>query len=537
MDLANNVFCGIGASASFGIGKVVMISDAALDYSSAVFTNKENETARLNNAIAIFEERTSNAIIGVDSSSADILSGHIVMLKDPFMLSQMYDQISAGNVAEKSVDTVLSLYADMFSSSGDELTKQRVTDINDIKNRLISILLGKENDKTDLPTDSVIVADDLTPSVLSRLNGDNVKAIVSQHGGVTSHSAILARAMGIPAVLSVKGICDNAKNGDKIIVDGKAGKVILSPSEEEIAQYNDLIAKDNEEKITLLEYLDKRAITKSGIEKRVLANITQPSDVDMVLKNGGDGVGLFRTEFLFMHRDTPPTEEEQYTAYSSVVKALDGKEVVIRTLDVGGDKAIDYLSIPFEENPFLGYRGIRYCLDNISLFKVQIRAILRSAVFGDVRLLLPFVTTTDEVQHAKGIIKECEKELADNGIEYKSVPLGVMIETPSSAIISDLLARECDFFSIGTNDLTGYIMCADRGNSLVSGYYDSLSTAVLRMIELVIRNAKMSNTTVGMCGELASDINIIPMLTKWGLDEFSVSPSLILHTKKCISNN
>jgi phosphotransferase system enzyme I (PtsI) len=368
----------------------------------------------------------------------------------------------------------------------------------------------------------------------SQINKENVSAIITEVGGVTCHSAILARAMGIPAALSVFNATEIISDGDMLIVDGFKGKVYTNPSDDEIAEYGAKQEAYLKEKEALNIYFNKPTITKSGAVKKVYGNIGKAEDAQNVVQNGGEGIGLFRTEFLFMDRDHEPTEEEQYEAYSTVAKTMKDKEVIIRTLDIGGDKAIDYLAIEKEENPFLGHRAIRYCLDNKDLFKKQIRALLRAAVFGDIKIMLPLVTTVDEVRKAKEIVEECIGELEGEGLGYKRTPIGVMIETPSAAIISDLLAKEVDFFSIGTNDLTGYTMAVDRGNAKVGHLYDAFQPSVLRAIEMTIKNAKEAGIMVGMCGEAAADERLIPKLVEWGLDEFSVTPSSILQTRKNI---
>ncbi|MBQ2500497.1 MAG: phosphoenolpyruvate--protein phosphotransferase, partial [Clostridia bacterium] len=359
-------------------------------------------------------------------------------------------------------------------------------------------------------------------------------AIVTEVGGVTSHSAILARAMGIPAALSVLNATSTISDGDSLIVDGFKGKVYTSPSDDEVAEFSAKQKAYLEDKEGLKVYFGKPSVTKSGVVKKVYGNIGKAEDAQNVIQNGGEGIGLFRTEFLFMDRDREPTEEEQFEAYSTVAKAMDGKEVIIRTLDIGGDKAIDYLKIEREDNPFLGFRAVRYCLKNKDLYKKQLRALLRAAYFGDVKIMIPLVTSLDEVQGVKDLIEECVAELEAEGTPYKRAPLGVMIETPSAAIISDLLAKEVEFFSIGTNDLTGYTMAVDRGNANVSHLYDTFQPAVLRAIEMTIKNAKAAGIMVGMCGEAAADENLIPKLVEWGLDEFSVTPSLILATRRAI---
>lgn len=530
---------GIGASQGYGIGKAVIIKDAMLDYKSVKYTSADEEKDRLHKAVDEFiaetKELAENLKKSAGEKEAEILEGHLMMLQDPFMLSQMEENINNGAVAEAGVDTVCSMFIDMFSGVDDELTQQRASDIKDIKDSLLQILLGVEIvDISKVEKGSVLIAKDFTPSMTSKINKENVSAIITEVGGVTSHSAILARAMGIPAVLSVIDACETVADGQNLIVDGFKGKVILDPTSAELDEYTKKQEAYLKEKESLNEYFGKATVTKSGITKKVYGNIGKAEDAQNVIQNGGEGVGLFRTEFLFMDRDYEPTEDEQYEAYSTVAKALDGKEVIIRTLDIGGDKAIDYLKIEKEENPFLGHRAIRFCLDNKELYKTQLRAILRAAQYGDIKIMLPLVTTVDEVRSAKALINECAKELEAEGKKYKFCPVGVMIETPSAALISDLLAKEVEFFSIGTNDLTGYTMAVDRGNAKVCHLYDSTQPSVLRAIEMTIKNAKAAGIMVGMCGEAAADERMIPMLVEWGLDEFSVTPSSILQTRKNI---
>lgn len=530
---------GIGASQGYGIGRAVIINDISTDYSQVQYTSAQLEKDRLMKAVDSFIAETQSLVQSVRDSAGDkeaeILEGHIAMLNDPFMLSQMKDNIDSGFVAEKAVDTVCNMFIDMFSSVDDELTRQRASDVRDIKESLLKILLGVESvDISSVPAGSVLVAKDFTPSMTSRINKENVSAIVTEVGGITSHSAILARAMGIPAVLSVIDATSKITDGELIVADGFKGKIITNSTEAELEEYRRRNLKYLEDKESLKAFIGKETVTTGGIKKAVYANIGKPEDVQSVIQNSGEGIGLFRTEFLFMDRTSEPTEEEQFEAYSTVARAMDGREVIIRTLDIGGDKEIPYLNIEKEDNPFLGHRAIRFCLDNTEIFKKQIRAILRAAVHGCIKMMFPLVTCVEEVRAAKRIIKECEAELADKGISYQSVSVGVMIETPSAVLISDLLAKEVDFFSIGTNDLTGYTMAVDRGNAKVSNLYDAHQPSVLRAIEMTIKNAKAAGIQVGMCGEAAADESLIPQLIEWGLDEFSVTPSSILQTRKTI---
>ena len=533
---------GIGASQGFGIGTAVIIEDINLDYSAVKYTDAASEKARLDKAIADFIAETDAMVQDLKKSAgakeAEILEGHITMLADPMMLSQMNDMIDAGSVAEAAADSVLQMFYDMFAGIEDEMMRQRASDIKDIKDSLLRILLGlKSVDIAAVPKGSILIAKDFTPSMTSQIKKENVAAIITEIGGVTSHSAILARAMGIPAVLSVLNVTEIIREGDLLIVDGFKGEVITEPTGDQIKEYTEKQQAYLKEKESLNIYFNKPSVTKSGVVKKVYGNIGKAEDAQNVLQNGGEGIGLFRTEFLFMDRDREPTEEEQFEAYSTVAKALDEKEVIIRTLDIGGDKDIPYLKIEKEDNPFLGHRAIRYCLDNPALFKKQIRALLRAAFFGDIKIMLPLVTCLDEVKQAKALIEECAVELENEGLNFKRVPVGVMIETPSAAIISDLLAKEVAFFSIGTNDLTGYTMAVDRGNAKVSHLYDTFQPAVLRAIEMTIKNAKKEGIMVGMCGEAAANTDLIPKLIEWGLDEFSVTPSSILQTRKTICEN
>lgn len=530
---------GIGASQGYGIGKAVVIHSVSTDYSNIKYTNAKNEKNKLSIAIDSYITETKKLAENVKKTAgekeAEIFEGHIVMLSDPFMLGQMQENIDAGSAAVKAVDTVCQMFIDMFSGVEDELTRQRASDVKDIRDSLLQKLMGvKAVDIGKVPPNSVLIADDFTPSMTGKIKKENVCAIITETGGITSHSAILTRAMGIPAVLSVTDATNIIKDGEMLICDGFKGKVLLDINENDIIKYTELQNQYLAQKESLKNYIGKETITAKGIKKAVYANIGKPEDVQNVLQNSGEGIGLFRTEFLFMDRSSQPTEDEQFEAYSTVAKAMNGKEVIIRTLDIGGDKNIPYLSIKKEENPFLGYRAIRYCLDNKSLFKRQIRAVLRAAAYGNIKIMLPLITCLDEIYQAKKIIKECEDELTAEKKVHKSVALGVMIETPAAAFISDLLAKEVDFFSIGTNDLTGYIMAVDRGNSKVIGLYDTFQSAVLRAIEMTVKNAKAAGIQVGMCGEAAADTKLIPMLLEWGLDEFSVSPNSILQTRKTI---
>lgn len=529
---------GIGVSSGYAVGKAIVIKEIERDLNSAVYTTAEEEIKKFQDAVSVYTKNTRKLIEQLTKTAgkenAGILEGHLVMVSDPYMLSQINDSIASGDTAVKATDSVCKGFYDMFSAVDDEMMKQRASDILDIRNSIISILCGdKDIAIEDVPKGSILIAKDFTPSMTSRINRENVYAVIAEVGSVTSHSAILARAIDIPAVLSVKDASSLIKNGDLLAIDGSKGKILFEPDKETIAEYEKMRQSYFEEKESLTEYFGKPTVTKSGIKKCVYGNIGKPEDAENVLHNGGEGIGLFRTEFLFMDRSSLPSEEEQFEAYSTVAKTMGEKEVIIRTLDIGGDKAVPYLEIPKEDNPFLGYRAIRYCLDNPDIFKVQLRALLRAAYFGNIKIMLPLITDIKEVEKAKQLISECETELENKGVLFKKgVPLGVMIETPAAVLIADELAQISDFFSIGTNDLTGYVMAVDRGNGKVTELYDVQKPAVLKAIEITIKSAKNAGIPVGMCGEAAADSTLIPKLIEWGLDEFSVTPNLILRTRK-----
>ena len=530
---------GIGASQGFGIGKAVVIKDTELDYSSVKYSDAGSEKARLHKAADDFVEETKLQIEQVKQSAgekeAEILEGHLMMLQDPFMLSQMEDNIDQGAVAESAVDTVCTMFIDMFSGVDDELTRQRASDVKDIKDNLLSLLLGiKPVDISAVEHGSVLVAKDFTPSMTSQINKENVCAIITEVGGVTSHSAILARAMGIPAVLSVLDATEKITDGEAVIADGFKGKVLLNPTPTQLDEYTKKQTAYLKEKESLNEYFGKQTVTKSGAVKKVYGNIGKAEDAQNVIQNGGEGIGLFRTEFLFMDRAHEPTEQEQFEAYSTVAKAMDGKEVIIRTLDIGGDKAIDYLSIEKEDNPFLGHRAIRYCLDNPQLFKTQLRALFRASAYGNLAIMYPMITSLWEVKRIKEIVVEVKAELTAEQLEFGNPQQGIMIETPAAAIISDELAKEVDFFSIGTNDLSQYTLAIDRQNTKLDPFFDPHHPAILRMIRMVVENAHKAGIWAGICGELGADQELTKEFLAMGVDELSVSPGNILPLRKII---
>ena len=533
---------GVGASAGIGIGKVICIREQNLDYSQVQYQGAEQEKARLKQAVEIFCEKTQRMAEDirqrVGQKESEILSGQVMMLSDPFMVSQMEDAIQSGSCAEAAVDTVCQMYIEMFSNVEDELMKQRATDIGDIKTRMLRLLLGVESvDMASLPKGTVLAAKDLTPSMTVGLQKENVSAIVTEVGGKTSHSAILARALEIPAVLGIQDALQQLTDGQAAIVDGATGQVLTEPDAETLYHYTKLQEEQLRQKAMLSIYRDKPTVDASGRSYQLYANIGSVMEAQAALENGAEGIGLFRTEFLFMDRPSMPDEEEQLQAYSSVSRLMKGREVIIRTLDVGGDKEVPYLKMGSEQNPFLGWRAIRYCLSEQSLFKTQLRALLRAgAQERNIKIMLPLVTGVQEIRATRSLLEECKQELSREGLEYDpKIALGVMIETPAAALTADLMAKEADFFSIGTNDLTQYTMSVDRGNKKVSYLYSTFNPAVLRSIRHIIACGREAGIMVGMCGEAASDPMMIPLLLAFGLNEFSMSASAILRARKMVT--
>ena len=529
---------GINASDGVGLGRAVCVREESLDYSSVPYSGKEAEKTRLKNAMEEFNQRTSAMAERIREQTgpkeAEILTGQITMLADPFMLSQMQEAIDGGSCAEAAADSVLGMYADMFSGVDDELMRQRATDVRDIRSRLLSILLGAAGvDLSALPAGTILVAHDLTPSMTVGLNKENVAGIVTETGGRTSHSAILARALQLPAVLSIPKALELIEDGDGLIVDGGEGVVVLNPDVRTRGEYLKKQEAFQAKRAALEVYRNQATTDADGKVYHLYANIGSAAEAEAAAQSGAEGIGLFRTEFLFMDRTSLPDETVQYEAYHAVSKIMAGKEVIIRTLDVGGDKAIEYLGMEKEENPFLGHRAIRYCLDRPELYKVQLRALLRAgAEEKNIKIMLPLVTCVEEVRSARELLEQCKKELAEANVPFdKDIDLGIMIETPAAALIADLLAQECDFFSIGTNDLTQYTMAVDRGNAKVEKLYTPYQPAVLRSIRNVISAGKRAGIPVGMCGEAAADPGLIPLLMCWGLDEFSVSASSVLASR------
>ncbi|WP_044913402.1 phosphoenolpyruvate--protein phosphotransferase [Butyrivibrio sp. WCE2006] len=533
------MYKGIAASRGIGIGSICRIVEQDLSFEAKKITDPAAEKERFHKAISDFVDET-NAMAEdvrkrIGPKEAEILQGHAVMISDPAMSGEMDKMIDSGQCAEAALTAVCDMFIGMFSKMDDDMMRQRASDIADVKVSVLKKLLGiKDVDISKVAPGTVLVCKDLTPSMTSQIVKENVTGIITEIGGKTSHSAILARALEIPAVLSVPGIVDAVKDKDTAIIDGTEGDVYINADGDVLSKYmlkrEEFIRKQAE----LKTFIGKETVNADGTKLELFCNIGTPKDAKKAMECDGEGVGLFRSEFLFMDNTHLPTEEEQFEAYKEAVQTMDGRCVIIRTLDIGGDKDIPYLGLEKEENPFLGYRAVRYCLANTDMYKTQLRAIVRASAFGKVKIMVPLVTTVDEVRSVKTLVEEIKNDLSSEGIDFdKNIEVGCMIETASASLIADLLAKEADFFSIGTNDLTQYTMSVDRGNPKVAYLYSSFQPSVLRSIKNIIECGKKAGIPVGMCGEAAADPLMIPLLMSFGLDEYSVNPVLVL-TARCI---
>ena len=532
---------GIGASDGIGIGRVMIIVEQSLEYTPKQITDVDAELERFRSAVDKFCDNTMEQAEAIRQSTgekeAEILLGHIAIIRDPFMGGEIENLIKAHQCAESAVDQICKMFIDMFSATGDDLTMQRAADVRDIRDGVISVLLGVQEVKiSDAPEGTVLVVKELTPSMTAGINKENIVGIITETGSQTSHSAILARALEIPAALSVANATTQLSSEELVIVDGFKGNVLIAPDAKTIDEYTAKRDAYLREKRELENFRGKTTAGADGIEYELFCNIGTPKDATKAVEADGEGVGLFRTEFLFMDRDRLPTEDEQFDAYKQASLILKGKPLIIRTLDIGGDKEIPYLGLEKEENPFMGFRAIRYCLKNRDMFKSQIKAILRASAFGDIRIMFPLITAVEELRAGRALVEEAKADLKASGIAFdENIQVGVMTETAASGVIADLLAKEADFFSIGTNDLTGYTMAADRGNSDVGYLYSPLQPSVLRMIRRIIKCGREEGIPVGMCGEAAASPTMIPLLISFGLTEFSVSAPSVLKVRKNIS--
>lgn len=530
---------GIGVSSGVVIGKVYIKKeiDMAIKRSADDPLEELNKLKKgIDECDKKLDKLYSTAFEQIGEEEAEIFQAHKLLLKDPEISSQVKDKIDKGFSAEWAIDEVMNVYVDMFNAMEDEYLKERASDIKDVFSRLIRALKGiKEDDFSDFNEKVIVVGKDLTPSDTAQMDKSKVIGFITELGGKTSHSAIMARTLSIPAIVGATDIIHQLEDGDQVVFDGEEGTIIIHPSEEEIRMYDDR----KKQNLTFMKELETlkglKSETKDGHVVSLLANVGTLSDLDYLTNSDAEGIGLFRTEFLYMDRGQLPTEEEQFNVYREAVYKVDGKTVIIRTLDIGGDKELSYLNFKQEMNPFLGYRAIRICLERKDIFKVQLRAILRASAYGDIKIMFPMISSLEELYEAKAILEQVKIELQKENIGFnKHIDVGMMVEVPTVAILSDMFAKEVDFFSIGTNDLVQYMTAVDRGNEQVAHLYHPYHPAVLRVMKLVIENAHKEGIWVGMCGEAASDPLLIPVLVGMGIDELSMVPTAILKAKHAI---
>ena len=533
---------GIGASSGVALAKVLVVNKEELHIEKRFDINIEDEINKYNDSLELskkeLEQMKEKVKREIGDSEAEIFEVHIMLLEDEGFKGRVIELINEENNADYALYLAREEFASIFEFMDDEYMKERATDIRDISDRVLRHILGIKNvDLASLKEDVILAVHDLTPSDTAIMDKKRVKGFITEVGGRTSHTAIMARTLEIPAVVGATNILSFIQNEDFIVLDGETGDIMVNPKEEVILKYkekSEVLKKEREE---LNKFIGVETKTLDGKHIELVGNIGSPNDIDVLLNNDAEGVGLYRTEFLYMDKkDSFPTEEEQFEAYKKVLEAMNGKPVIIRTLDIGGDKELPYFEIEHEMNPFLGYRAVRLCLDRKDIFKTQLRALYRASAFGKLRIMFPMISNLKELMEVKSLINEVLKELDEENISYKKdVEIGMMIEVPSSALMTDILAKHVDFFSIGTNDLIQYTCAVDRMNPKVSHLYDQFNIGVLRLIKMVIDNAHKEGKWVGMCGESASNERMIKILLGMGLDEFSMSPSSILKSRKIIN--
>jgi len=533
-----NVLKGISASPGIAIGNVLVkkTKKVNIDKYSILEVNKEVKRlkASIEKSRAQIKMVYNSTLECIGKEEAAIFDAHLMILNDPEVFGQVERKIRKDKInAEWAIKEVRDSFVEIFKSIGDEYLRERIVDLKDVTDRVLNILLGIEIvDLSKLNQEVIIIADELTPSDTAQMDKSKVLGLITEAGGRTSHSAIIAKTIGIPAIVGVDGILKLVKDNDFVVFDGEKGEIFINPDKYVVEEYKDYKVMYDRFRSKLLSLKGKKSITKDGYQVELVANIGTPEDVESVIDNDGEGVGLYRSEFLYMDRASLPTEEEQFKAYKLVTERLKDKPIVIRTLDIGGDKKLSYLNLKDELNPFLGYRAIRLCLDRIDIFKTQLRALLRASAFGNIKIMFPMISSIEELRQAKKILEEVKQDLKRNDIAYnENIEVGIMVEIPAVAILSDLFAKEVDFFSIGTNDLIQYITAVDRGNQKIAHLYNQFHPALLRLIKMAIDNAHREGIWVGMCGEVAGDTRLIPILIGMGLDELSMSPISILKAR------
>ncbi|HDG5404695.1 phosphoenolpyruvate--protein phosphotransferase [Staphylococcus aureus] len=534
---------GIAASDGVAIAKAYLLVEPDLTFDkNEKVTDVEGEVAKFNSAIEASKVELTkirnNAEVQLGADKAAIFDAHLLVLDDPELIQPIQDKIKNENAnAVTALTDVTTQFVTIFESMDNEYMKERAADIRDVSKRVLSHILGVELPNPSMIDESVvIVGNDLTPSDTAQLNKEFVQGFATNIGGRTSHSAIMSRSLEIPAIVGTKSITQEVKQGDMIIVDGLNGDVIVNPTEDELIAYQDKRERYFADKKELQKLRDADTVTVDGVHAELAANIGTPNDLPGVIENGAQGIGLYRTEFLYMGRDQMPTEGEQFEAYKEVLEAMDGKRVVVRTLDIGGDKELSYLNLPEEMNPFLGYRAIRLCLAQQDIFRPQLRALLRASVYGKLNIMFPMVATINEFREAKAILLEEKENLKNEGHDISDdIELGIMVEIPATAALADVFAKEVDFFSIGTNDLIQYTLAADRMSERVSYLYQPYNPSILRLVKQVIEASHKEGKWTGMCGEMAGDETAIPLLLGLGLDEFSMSATSILKARRQIN--
>ncbi|WP_305751737.1 phosphoenolpyruvate--protein phosphotransferase [Mammaliicoccus sciuri] len=532
---------GIAASDGVAISKAYLLVEPDLSFSSENISDVDGEVekfkAAVNQSKVELTQIRNNAEKQLGADKAAIFDAHLLVLEDPELLNPIEENIRNNKVnAPTALNEVSTNFITIFENMDNEYMKERAADIRDVSKRILAHILGVELPNPSMINESVIiVGEDLTPSDTAQLNKEFVKGFATNIGGRTSHSAIMSRSLEIPAVVGTKDITDRVNHGDSLIIDGLSGDVIINPTDDEVQAYEQKQKNFLAEKEELAKLVNDESVSKDGVHVELAANIGTPNDLEGVKNNGAEGIGLYRTEFLYMGRDNMPSEEEQFEAYSKVLKEMDGKRVVVRTLDIGGDKELSYLNLPKEMNPFLGYRAIRLCLDQTDIFRTQLRALLRASEFGKLNIMFPMIATIKEFRDAKAILLEEKEKLVSEGVNVADdIEIGIMVEIPSTAALADIFAKEVDFFSIGTNDLIQYTMAADRMSERVTYLYQPYNPAILRLVKQVIEASHKEGKWTGMCGEMAGDNTAIPLLLGLGLDEFSMSATSILKARKQI---
>ncbi len=534
---------GIAASNGIAIAKAYCLVEQDLSFENKTISDVASEIVRFRMAIGkSMDELTAfrdhaHAVLGADKAA--IFEAHLLVLSDPELLGIIENKIESEKVnAEAALKETADMFVTMFEQMDNEYMKERAADIHDVTKRVLAHLLEVQLVSPSMISEEVIIiAEDLTPSDTAQLNRQYVLGFTTNIGGRTSHSTIMARSMEIPAVVGTKTATEDINNGDLVIVDGLKGEIHINPTPELVEQYRKMQQVYEKQKAEWAKLINEKTFTSDQHRVELAANIGTRNDLKGVIENGGEGVGLYRTEFLYMGRDQLPTEQEQFEAYKAVLEGMSGKPVVVRTLDIGGDKELPYLQLPKELNPFLGFRAIRLCLEEQGIFRTQLRALLRASVYGNLKIMLPMIATLDEFRTAKVMLEEEKQKLvSENEKVSENIELGIMVEIPSTAILADQFAKEVDFFSIGTNDLIQYTMAADRMNQRVSYLYQPYNPSILRLVKMVIDAAHAEGKWAGMCGEMAGDETAIPLLLGLGLDEFSMSASSILKARSQIKN-